>query len=179
MITGRKKGFIHSKEVRRKIGEAHIGKHHSEETKKKISKAHKGNRFTKEHRKKMSENHAKYWTGKHRSKETKRKMSETHKGDKHYNWQGGITPEDGKIRHSIEYRLWREAVFARDNWTCQKTGKRGGELNAHHIQDFSTYPELRTSIENGITLSKKAHREFHKKYGIKNNTKEQLEDYIS
>jgi len=34
-------------------------------------------------------------------------------------------------------------------------------------------------IDNGITLSEKAHREFHKKYGIKNNTNEQLEEFLA
>ena len=31
---------------------------------------------------------------------------------------------------------------------------------------------------NGITLNDKAHKEFHKKYGNKNNTKEQLEEFL-
>jgi len=29
-------------------------------------------------------------------------------------------------------------------------------------------------VSNGITFSEKAHKEFHKKYGFKNNTEEQL-----
>ena len=96
------------------------------------------------------------------------------KGKKNWNWKGGITPENQKIRMSIEFRLWREAVFARDNWTCQKYKIRGEKLHAHHIQNFSEYPDLRFAIDNGITLSKKAHREFHKIYGNRNNTREQL-----
>ena len=79
---------------------------------------------------------------------------------------------------SIDFRLWREAVFARDNWICQKYGLRGGKLHPHHIQNFAQYPELRFAIDNGITLSEKAHKEFHKKYGIKNNTKGQLEEFL-
>lgn len=71
------------------------------------------------------------------------------------------TPEKTRIRGSIEYRLWREAVFARDNWTCQKCSSRGGVIHAHHIKTFSDYPELRTSIENGITLCKKCHKIHH------------------
>ena len=78
----------------------------------------------------------------------------------------------------MEFRLWREAVFARDNWTCQKYGIKGGRLHPHHIKNFSEYPELRFAVDNGITFSEKAHKEFHKKYGIKNNTKEQLEEFL-
>lgn len=97
---------------------------------------------------------------------------------KHWNWKGGITDENLEIRNSIEYRLWNNAVLARDNWTCQKYRIKGGNLETHHIQNFSQYPKLRFAIDNGITLSKKAHKEFHKKYGIKNNTREQLEEFL-
>lgn len=94
-------------------------------------------------------------------------------------WKGGITSENHRIRGCAEVRLWREAVFARDNWTCQKTGVRTGGLNAHHIQNFSSCKNLRTLIENGITLSKRIHEEFHKMYGYKNNTREQLNEFLN
>lgn len=94
------------------------------------------------------------------------------------NWQGGITPLNTKVRNSKKFCLWRDNVFKRDNWTCQKYGIVGGKLTAHHIQNFAQYPELRFEINNGITLSKKAHQEFHRKYGIKNNTREQIEVFL-
>lgn len=100
-------------------------------------------------------------------------------GDKHYNWKGGLSSENKIIRHGIEYRLWQESVFARDNFTDQKTGIRGGNLHAHHILNFSSNPELRFAIDNGVTLSEKSHRVFHKKYGEKNNTREQLEEFLT
>lgn len=86
-------------------------------------------------------------------------------GDKNPSWKGGITPINHKIRTSIEYILWRKSVFTRDNWTCQECGERGNILHAHHIKPFARYPELRTSIENGITLCYTCHKEIHKKYG--------------
>lgn len=73
-------------------------------------------------------------------------------------WKGGITSENERIRTGIDFRLWREAVFARDNWTCQKCGKKGGKLEAHHIKRFSLYPELRFAIDNGITLCVNCHK---------------------
>jgi hypothetical protein len=72
-------------------------------------------------------------------------------------WKGGIDSINHRIRMSIEYRLWREAVFARDGWTCQKCKQIGGQLNAHHIKSFSKFPELRFAIDNGQTLCQDCH----------------------
>jgi len=77
-------------------------------------------------------------------------------------WKGGVTPKNEKIRKSIEYRLWREAVFARDNYTCQVCNKKGIFLEAHHIKKFSDYPKLRLAIDNGKTLCKKCHNKTRK-----------------
>ena len=117
--------------------------------------------------------------GRKLSETHKRKLSEAHMGSKGSNWRGGVTPENKTIRRSIEYRLWREAVFTRDNWTCQKTGKKGCVLHPHHIINFSQHPESRFVIDNGVTLCKEAHEEFHKKYGKENNTREQLAEYLN
>lgn len=132
-------------------------------------------------------------TGKKATKETKIKLSISHlgqrawnkginqwqtTGNKNPNWKGGITPTNHKIRTSLEMKLWRKSCYERDNFTCQKTGEVGGKLVVHHINNFADFPELRTSIENGITLSYKSHKEFHKKYGTRNNTKEQLDEFL-
>lgn len=117
--------------------------------------------------------------GKHHTEEAKEKNRLAHLGRPAWNkGKGNKTPENKRIWHSIEMRLWRESVFARDNWTCQKYGTKGGILRPHHILNFAKYPELRFAIDNGITLSDKAHREFHKKYGNRNNNREQLEEFL-
>lgn len=94
--------------------------------------------------------------GKHHSIGARRKIGA--KGEKHWNWKGGASSLQARILHQIEYKLWREAVFARDNWTCRKCKKQGGRLNAHHIKGFTKYPELRFAIDNGITLCLKCHK---------------------
>ena len=101
--------------------------------------------------------------------------------EKSHFWKGGKMknyPELIRLRKSGEYRLWRKAVFERDNFTCQKCGQKGGKLIAHHINNFADFPELRFNIDNGITFCKKCHKEFHKKYGKNNNTLGQLQEFF-
>jgi 5-methylcytosine-specific restriction endonuclease McrA len=89
----------------------------------------------------------------------------THSGVHHWNWKGGITSENHRIRESTDYKHWIRAVFIRDNFTCQKCGKKGGKLNAHHIKKFSKYPKLRLVADNGITLCETCHKKQHKENG--------------
>jgi len=104
--------------------------------------------------------------------------------ENHWNWHGGISGKLKLERNSYKYKEWREAVFQRDNYTCQCCGdKTGHNLEAHHIENFSDHNVLRFNVDNGITLCKKCHNpnqegSFHNLYGTRNNTKEQLEEYL-
>lgn len=79
--------------------------------------------------------------GRKRSEETKLKMRLAKLGkfaEKTNNWRGGIYPITMLVRRSIKYRIWREEVFKRDNYTCVACGdNKGGNLNADHIEAFS------------------------------------------
>lgn len=98
-------------------------------------------------------------------------------GEKNPNWKGGITPIVLKIRHCFAYRQWRSDVFERDNYTCDDCNKRGGELEAHHIKDFSIILEENNikkfedsqnceelwNINNGMTLCRGCHNKTKNK----------------
>jgi 5-methylcytosine-specific restriction endonuclease McrA len=107
----------------------------------------------------------KIWLGRKHSEESKKKMSDATRGiprpnwrgEKAYQWKGGVTPINRTIRNSLEYRSWREAVFERDNYTCQFCGVRGGYLEADHIKQFAYFPDLRYEVLNGRTLCRPCH----------------------
>ena len=70
--------------------------------------------------------------------------------------------------------------FARDDYTCQITGKKSnGDIVVHRINGYNWDVENRTNIENGITLNKDIHNEFHKIYGKGNNTKSQFVEFVN
>lgn len=74
---------------------------------------------------------------------------------------------DYRTIFSFEYKIWREQVFKRDNWTCRRCGKRGGSLHAHHIKSFTRVPALRYKVLNGKTLcADPCHRDEHKELKI-------------
>ena len=105
------------------------------------------------------------------SKETRLKISIKHRGALSSNWKGGVTPIHKKERATLEIKLWRRAVLERDNYTCQVCGIRKKKwMEADHIKSFVSYPELRTSIENGRTLCNPCHRKTDT-YGARSHRK--------
>lgn len=111
--------------------------------------------------------------------------SKTHTGSLSPTWKENSTHGRDE-RRTYEYREWRRNVFSRDKFTCQKCGahnfKGNGEtvlLEAHHIKNWKDNPDDRYDVDNGITLCNPCHNRFHSIYGLKNNTKEQIDKFIN
>lgn len=150
----------------------------SEETRRKISEAHSGRLLPRERVEAQMASMIRNGRRGPRTIETRMKMSESHKalgwrGEKNPAWKGGVSKKNLEVRHSIQMRLWREAVLSRDNFTCQECGVRGGRLHAHHIKPFSCFPEFRFAIDNGKTMCISCHGLFHGKnfLGLYSKTK--------
>lgn len=120
-----------------------VGIKRSEETKRKMSKSQIGNQ---------------HFLGKKHTEESRIKLSESKKGEKNPNWRGGVTEITEKSRKTVEYKIWRESVFKRDEYTCQFCSKKGGELHADHIKPYALYVELRFDVSNGRTLCIDCHK---------------------
>ena len=92
------------------------------------------------------------------------RMSKDRMGIKNWMWKDDTT-QSWRDKHKRELRKWRERIFERDNYTCQKCGERGGQLHPHHIRHLSEYPEEALDIDNGITLCIRCHKKEHLVFG--------------
>lgn len=149
-----------SAEHKAKIGAAHRGMKRSEETRRRISAANKGQIPSAAA---IAATKARQTGLKMTPEQRLKKSAAAPRGENHPRWKGGVSSENARTRQSVEGRLWREAVFARDNHTCQACGKRGGDLNAHHLKEFSKFHDVRFELSNGQTLCVPCHRAVHRK----------------
>jgi hypothetical protein len=144
----------------------------SEETKRRMSEARKWCKASEETKKKLSLAHK--WQIPWGKWKKNPKLS----WDKCHFRKWWITIWNRKIRTSLENKLRRRSVFERDRFTCQKCHWNWWGINAHHINNFADFPELRFAIDNWITLCSDCHIEFHREYWKSNNTNIQLQQFI-
>ena len=155
-LKGNKNGLGHKCTNKEQLRKLQLGKPKSQETKDKISSS---------------------LTGKKHSLERRIKKSKMSLGRNNYFWKHGMSKVNKTARqlamNTLEYKLWREAVFKRDNYTCVVGGKKHGDrLNADHIKSWAEYPELRFDVNNGQTLCVDCHRKTdsysnrNKAYGL-------------
>jgi hypothetical protein len=64
-------------------------------------------------------------------------------------------------RYSIEYCVWRDAIYDKSNRTCEDCGKKPKKIHAHHILGWSDNPDKRYSVDNGKCLCIPCHIKYH------------------
>lgn len=91
------------------------------------------------------------------------RQARAHHGENHPNWKGGVM-KGRKDRNLAIYKNWRNAIFARDHYTCVGCGIKNQQglgrtvrLEADHIKSWNEFPELRYEVSNGRTLCKECH----------------------
>ena len=82
-----------------------------------------------------------------------------------------------KWRGTREYRRWRGDVLARDGACVSCRAER--KLQAHHLEDGSHNPDLRTDVGNGVTLCGKCHTAFHTMYKKSFRERTTQDDFIN
>ncbi|NJO18641.1 MAG: HNH endonuclease [Thioploca sp.] len=75
------------------------------------------------------------------------------------------------------YLRWAREIKQKNHYTCEICGRRGIELNAHHLNAWASFPDERYDISNGTCLCRDHHEMFHDIYGKGENTKEQFEEF--
>lgn len=76
------------------------------------------------------------------------------------NWKWNSDPNKKRHRGNSHYK-WADAVFTRDQNTCQKCGANNIEIHAHHLKSYKDNPELRYDVTSGITLCYSCHWDVH------------------
>ena len=104
-------------------------------------------------------------------------------GENNYFYNPNLSEDDRNDRNyrfrNPHYKNFIQQCFNRDDYTCQISGKKSkGDIVVHHINGYNWDIENRTNIDNGITLNKEIHKEFHKLYGKGNNTKTQFIEFL-
>lgn len=95
-------------------------------------------------------------------------------------WNPNKTDEERADDRSYpEYLEFIKRVLARDNYTCQCCGSsKSDTLDVHHLDGYNWCIEKRTDETNAVVLCKTCHGNFHQKFGMGNNTREQYEEWI-
>lgn len=161
----------------------------SEETKEKMSKAKKGKApwnkglvdiYSEQSKFKMGSrwrDKPAHNKNKPMTKNQKMKLSCINRGIKLEEFDDFTTTKDKKERNRFKEEGLRDQCFSNANHTCDLYGVRGDELNAHHLDSWHSNEDKRFALDNLVCMSKAAHKTFHKKYGNKNNTKIQYEEF--
>lgn len=98
-------------------------------------------------------------------------------GNQHSQWKGGMDPKKREGFIPYEYKKWRQGVFIFYKGVCFLTGLAVREnLEAHHLESWSTSIDLRYQVSNGVLIDKKIHTRFHSVFGDK-TTKKTFEQF--
>jgi len=112
------------------------------------------------------------------SHEIKVKLSCINRGIAVEDFDDFTTPVNEAERVKLKKGTLRQECFKLADYTCAVCKTRGCVLNAHHLNSWSKYPELRFELSNIVCICQICHKKFHTHYGSKRNTKEQFEQFL-
>ena len=76
---------------------------------------------------------------------------------KDFSGNESIWEEKRKLMQRKEYKLWRQVILEKDNYSCTICGFKEN-LHVDHIKSWKEYPELRYAIDNGRVLCASCHQ---------------------
>jgi hypothetical protein len=100
------------------------------------------------------------------------------RGSLHPRYNPNINDEwRDKHQKRSELKLWANSVKKRDDFKCMICSSTNNP-EAHHLYSYMAHPNDRYDINNGVTLCKEHHIEFHKIYGVMQTTPDDYYDYV-
>ena len=111
-----------------------------------------------------------------KTEEYRKKQSLSKIGEKNPSYNPNLDRINNNSRSIAGNTIWRRNILEKYNYKCDKCNSKDN-IQTHHLYNWSSHPEKRFDIDNGVCLCKKCHDEFHKKYGQKNNNPEQYKEY--
>lgn len=89
-----------------------------------------------------------------------RELTAQRRGQLSHFWNPNLTEEERRGRRDGDVKKWATQVKRRDDFTCQVCGSEE-KLVAHHLNSYKSDKENRYNVENGITLCRECHTDFH------------------
>ena len=108
------------------------------------------------------------------SSDVSRELAKKHLGGKkedHPRWRHDLSDFERNKRRGEEGKVWSRTILKRDGYVCIVCGEKRGGLHAHHLNNYAVFIEDRYKINNGVTLCKKCHYLFHRKFSFLRTTK--------
>lgn len=100
-------------------------------------------------------------------------------GDDAFDAKYSLIPRQYVSDRDYRHAEWSLDVRRRDGFMCQKCGKdHTYTIHAHHIEAYNTAIDLRYDVNNGISLCRDCHADFHATYGKGGNTRVQLDEWM-
>lgn len=81
-------------------------------------------------------------------------------GENNPNYNPHLPMEERNGKRGYAAERWAKEVKRRDNYTCQVCWSIENII-AHHLNSYKSDKEARYNIENGITLCRECHTDFH------------------
>ena len=92
------------------------------------------------------------------TEEAIRKRQLSASGENHWNWQGGKTGLNKKLRNCAAYQRWRQYVLERDGYKCKFCGAENVVFEVDHIIPMAVNKEKMYDVDNGRVLCQRCHR---------------------
>lgn len=109
-----------------------------------------------------------------------REMSKARVGELNQVWNPNLTDEERAGNRGGKITTWAKAVKTRDDFICQVCGSME-KLVAHHLNGYKNNPDARYDVENGVTMCRDCHADFHVNFMGRYRTpctKQDFDDYV-